>query len=104
MSILAMRCYGLFAGSTPGQDTKSGLTFTKVVLMYEDGKKHGFKVYTNLVGFENVSFGDKITVEVDTPTLSQFGEMSSYGDCAWKCAGMKLVSEKQAAASLKAAV
>jgi len=91
--ISMMRVYGLFAGNTSGKDEKKGITFQKITLIFEGGKKHNFKVVGRLTGFEQVNFGDKITVDVDSPTLSTFGEMASYGDCSWMCAEMKLLQE-----------
>lgn len=92
--IIAMRVFGLFAGKVPGKDEKKGITFEKVSIIFEGGKKHNFKVIGRLTGFEQVNFGDKITFEVDSPMLKTFGEMSSYGDCMWECAEMKLIQEK----------
>lgn len=92
--ISMMRVYGLFAGNIPGEDQKKGIKFQKISIIFEGGKKHVFKVIGRLSGFENVNFGDKITFDVDTPILKTFGEMSSYGDCMWECADMKLLQEK----------
>lgn len=94
MAISMMKVYGILSGVLPGKEQKSGLNFTKVTLMFESGKKHDFKVYGPFSGLGNAVWGDKVTVIVDTPELSTFGEMSSYGDCSWKCAGMRLFDEK----------
>lgn len=95
--ISMMRVYGLFAGAVPGEDQKKGIKFTKVTIIFEGGKKHNFKVVGRMTGMEPVVFGDKITVDIDSPQLTNFGEMASYGDCSWLCSEMKLLSDKAAA-------
>lgn len=89
--ISMMRVYGLYAGTTSGKDVKKGnLDFQNVTVMFEGGKKNQFKAFGRLTGFENINFGDKITFDVDTPSLV----MASYGDCMWQCAEMRLVQDK----------
>lgn len=96
--ISMMRVNGLYAGQKPGKDQKKGLDFVKLVLIFEGGKKHGFKCFGPMFGFEKINFGELITIDVDTPEITTFGEMASYGDCGWNCAQLKLVSDKPAPA------
>lgn len=87
--ISMMRINGLYAGTTQGKDPKLNLDFNKITMMFEDGKKHSFKCYGPIEGFDKLNFGAVIVVDVDTPNLRTFGEMASRGDCSWNCSGLK---------------
>ena len=91
--ILGMRIYGLLAGQQDGKDVKKGFDFHKVTVLFENGKKHAFKNFGSTVGLEHLNFGDKITMDVDTPEQTTFGEMASHGDCTWNCAGLRHVND-----------
>lgn len=95
MAIMEMRVYGVLAGNEARTDNKSGLKYQKVSLMTEGGKKLEFKVMGPFHGFGDRTWGDKITVNIDSPNLI----LANYGDMLFECAGMVLATAKPNAAA-----
>lgn len=81
MSIQSMRVYGLMTFNEAKRDNKTGLDYSKVAIVFENGKKMEFKVMGRFSGLPGVSFGSKITLDCDSPRLI----MANYGDLLFEC-------------------
>lgn len=99
MAIIHMRVYGLLTGNERRKDNKTGLDYQKVTVTGEDGKKMEIKVMGPFNGLGNVKWGDRVTLDVDSPRLV----MANYGDVLYQCAGVAVSDQKSQSAPLKAA-
>lgn len=81
MSIRSMQVEGLLTLKESRKDQKTGLEFSKIAVVGENGKKMEFKVMGLFSGLPLCNFGSRVVLDCDSPRLV----MANYGDLLFEC-------------------
>jgi hypothetical protein len=81
MSIRSMQVDGLLTLKESRKDQKTGLEYSKIAIVGENGKKMEFKVMGRFSGLPLCNFGSRVVLDCDSPRLV----MANYGDLLFEC-------------------